>query len=59
MTTQEQNQIDDYISTIKKDDISMYVLSILSDVQHTSNPTQKNAWINQAKYIVAKHLGGK
>ncbi len=64
MTTQEQNQIDDYVNKIKSKgdalyDVGTYVLSILSDAQETSNPTQKNAWINQAKYVVAKHLGGK
>ena len=59
MTKQEQLDIDIHISKMNKDDISMYALSILSDVQHTSNPIQRNAWINQAKYVIAKHLGGK
>ena len=56
MTKQEQLNIDIHISKMNKDDISMYALSILSDVQHTSNSIQRNAWINQAKYVIGKHL---
>lgn len=64
MTTETQNKIDDYVNKIKSKgdalyDTGTYVLSILSDAQETSDPIQRNEWINQAKYVVAKHLGGK
>ena len=40
-------------------DVKTYAMSILSDAQHISEPNEKNKLINQAKYVIAKHLGGK
>jgi len=51
-----QEELDTSVLNLSKEDRGMFALSIISDAQETSDPTLRNQWINEAKYIIAKYL---
>ena len=60
MTPMQKKQIEKDVYQLSRKEISSYVMSILSDAHHVSHDISlKNRLINTAKYVIAKHLGGK
>jgi len=64
MTTREQKEIDNYINNSQIAwrglfNVRTYAMSLLSDAQNIPEPNEKNKLINQAKYVIGKHLADK